>query len=342
MADKRIVSYDILNVMACIAVVYLHQNGAVHKFSYCPGWFFALGVECLCYFAVPVFFMLTGASLMRYDERYSDREFFRRRLKRTLIPFLLWSAIWFFIVLKQNGYDITDISVVDVFNGIINTEYQPVYWFFIPLFIMYSLLPLMVKAKDDLRLIRYLIILFFVLASCYTLYCKLTSSEANPFIANAIFGPMLYLLAGYYMSREVFSRNLFYGIIILAILSLIIRYFITCQLSINEGETNRVLFGYYLPTSVFPSFAVFLAITRGRYNIKPKKAKFLTKLATCSLGVYLLHKIVIAVMLRLVALWGVTEYSILWLSLMPILTYFICVIIVMTVKNNKIGNIIFP
>lgn len=76
--NKRIVYYDILNVLAIIAVVALHCNGIVHNFStnYKRAWMTSLIVECICYWAVPIFLMLSGATLMKYREKYNTKTFF--------------------------------------------------------------------------------------------------------------------------------------------------------------------------------------------------------------------------------------------------------------------------
>lgn len=203
----RVVAYDFLNILACMSVIFLHHSGIVHHYNGQSMWFCALAVECIFYFAVPCFFMLTGATLMRYDDRYSTKTFFRKRLSRTVIPFILWSCIWLLLNIIKGDVDVCDLAISQVLDGIINTRYQPIYWFFIPLFVCYLLLPLLVKAKDDTKLIKYLIFLFFTLGSCVPLLSRLLDIQENAFLSNAIFGPLMYLLCGYYFSRNRLKTN---------------------------------------------------------------------------------------------------------------------------------------
>ena len=50
-----------IQVISALAVVTLHTNGCFWQFSATERyWFTANIIECLCYFAVPVFFMITG------------------------------------------------------------------------------------------------------------------------------------------------------------------------------------------------------------------------------------------------------------------------------------------
>ena len=88
-----ILYFDLLNIFACFAVVALHVNGAVHTFAKTRNWVSCMFIEALFYFAVPVFFMLTGATLINYRKRYGTGTFFKKRLLKTLVPFIIWSII---------------------------------------------------------------------------------------------------------------------------------------------------------------------------------------------------------------------------------------------------------
>ncbi len=90
---KYVVAFDILNIISCFAVVALHVNGVFWRFSYDRYWITSNFIESLFYFAVPVFVMLSGATLINYRERYSTREFFKKRVVKTFVPFIIWSFI---------------------------------------------------------------------------------------------------------------------------------------------------------------------------------------------------------------------------------------------------------
>lgn len=77
---KRVVCFDALNVLACLSVIAMHCNGAVHVFADTYVWRQSLLVDVLAYWAVPVFIMLSGATLMPlpgalYDKRVSEASF---------------------------------------------------------------------------------------------------------------------------------------------------------------------------------------------------------------------------------------------------------------------------
>ena len=92
---KRVAYFDISNIIAIISVIVLHCNGIVHGNPMNRAWNTSLIVECICYFAVPLFCMLSGANLMGYREKYDTKKFFEKRIKKVLIPLIVWSIIMF-------------------------------------------------------------------------------------------------------------------------------------------------------------------------------------------------------------------------------------------------------
>lgn len=81
MGKRRFVYFDMLSIVATLAVVFLHCNGIVHWGPQTPHWSQALLVEVLFYWAVPVFFMCSGAKTMGYRDRKSTKDFLVSRLK---------------------------------------------------------------------------------------------------------------------------------------------------------------------------------------------------------------------------------------------------------------------
>ena len=83
----------VLNVFAALAVVFLHTNKCFWRFSTERYWATANIIECLFFFAVPIFFMISGATLIDYRERYDTKTFFKKRFLKTLIPYVCFVVI---------------------------------------------------------------------------------------------------------------------------------------------------------------------------------------------------------------------------------------------------------
>ena len=105
----------VLNVISALSVVGLHTNGCFWEFSKERWWFTANIIESVLYFAVPVFFMITGATLLDYTKRCDTKTFFTRRLKKTVIPFVFWSLV---ALLFQIYFYVTNKDVIFVLYGL--------------------------------------------------------------------------------------------------------------------------------------------------------------------------------------------------------------------------------
>ena len=66
--QERVIYYDFLNIGACFCVVAMHCNWIVHRFENTIAWKQSLLVDVIAYWAVPVFFMLSGAT--EYSGRF--------------------------------------------------------------------------------------------------------------------------------------------------------------------------------------------------------------------------------------------------------------------------------
>ena len=84
----------VLSVLSAFAVIALHANGVFWRFNAEAAWWRSANViESAFYFAVPVFFMISGATLIDYRDRYDTRAYAKKRAQKTLLPFLAWTAL---------------------------------------------------------------------------------------------------------------------------------------------------------------------------------------------------------------------------------------------------------
>lgn len=144
---------DVMNIVACIAVIAMHMNGAVWSFSYERYWLTSLIIECVCFWAVPVFFMISGATLLDYRTRYTTREYFQKRLGRTGVPFLFWSVVSiFWAVFVTHGLEPDVLKSAPLFlDAVLNTRGLSIYWFFPPLFALYLAIPFLSLIPQENR-----------------------------------------------------------------------------------------------------------------------------------------------------------------------------------------------
>lgn len=307
MSQKHLPCLTFLNVLACFSVIMLHNNN-FWDFSPGPQWVSANLIESLFYFAVPVFYMITGATLLEYSERYSTKVFFLNRIKKALIPFLFWSvaaAGWQTVKLAAAGQPI-DLRPTTLLDGILNTRYMSIYWFFIPLFMIYLSMPVLTMLADRLSACRYMTVLGVLFVGLFPLLLHLAGVPENPdFVPPVVCGYLLFPVMGYYLSRQPFRPVQRYVIYLLGFLGLLAQFLGTWALSADG--IDQTFKGYTNLPSILYSAAVFLAARQ--LSIPARLDSVLRWFAKRTFGIYLIHYYVIGIF-SLVP--GLDRSSLLW------------------------------
>ena len=293
---KRELYIDMLNIVACFCVICMHCNGIVHTYTGTEAWKQSMVVETLAYWAVPVFFMLSGATLTNYRERYDTKAYLLKRVVRVGIPFLAWTIIN--LVWKSYvGRIEFKWSLQYIISLFMNNKIENVYWFFAPLFSCYLCIPVLSMLKDNRKVLKYMAVCGLVTYSILPVLCQICGITYN----SSLYFPMaggyiIYVILGYLLSTEDIGRKSRYCIYGSAIFCIIIRYFSTVLLSKKIGELYKVFWGY----TNFPAvglaigvFVLFKYIKWDKLFSDNTKVKFIKNVASASFGIYLIHMIVI-------------------------------------------------
>lgn len=280
--------------------------------------------------------MLSGATLLDYRSKYTTKQFFTKRVLRAIIPFLLWSFILLLHSWITGRFSYKDVT--EVFNAIITTRvsHGDIYWFFIPLIALYCFIPVLSLLKDNKPILWYMVTLIFITHSCLPILLKLLGLKYNFSIAFPTMGYVLFLLIGYLFSQIELSKNQRVIIYVLGILSVIIRYFGTIHYSLLDGKINKIFFSYLQFHSVLLALAIFVFV---KYSFELGTANFLGLLSSCSLGIYLIHKLIMSYELKFL---GISADNFYWRFFGAFMTYGACLIIVLLVKRVPYLRAIFP
>ncbi len=297
---KYILYFDLLNIFACFAVVALHVNGAVHTFAKTRNWVSCMFIEALFYFAVPVFFMLTGATLMNYRKRYDTGAFFKKRILKTFVPFIIWSITGIcWSIFYTKGLKISDINTPAKFiSAVINCKGMGIYWFFPALFSVYLTIPLFSLVDEDKRIgkkgiFTYLILVYIVLNVLLPFVCRLTGIQWNSAL-NAVScgGYVVWFLIGYLLANTDINKKFRILIYILGLIGFFMYFYLTVQNSFKTGRFDKTYAGYMNIPAIFMGTAVFVLFKYGKWNSIEKHEKavrFVRNLSSASFGVYLIH-----------------------------------------------------
>ena len=296
---------QVLSVVASIAVVMMHTNGIFWEFAYEGYWVWSNLLECLVYFAVPTFFMISGCNLIDYRKKYSTKIFFVNRIKKTVIPFLIWSVIAC-VYLLAIGYIMPDsLTVQNVINAIFNAQYVSVYWFFMPLFGVYLCIPPLAMIPDENKkdIFKYLIVASFIFNIAAPFIFTMLDLAYNWNLSVEMAGGCLFfVLVGYYIDHYELTKRIKILIYLSGFAGFCTHFAGTWFLSFRDGALNETFKGYLTLPCVLYAVAVFLFFKDLNHT---KLMSFLAKgfsfFSDATFGVYLTHWFIINIWLRHVA-----------------------------------------
>ncbi len=299
---------DVLNVLSCFAVVVLHCTTVVYVNQGDVQWFVSVALQSLFMFAVPVFFMISGANLIGYRSRYSTKVFFQKRLKRvlmTLVGFSFFIYVLSCLAPTQLGLPARSFSLSEFIQLFLTNQICDVYWFMYSILILYLIIPLLASFASNKRLLEYAIGLCIVstavipFANRFAPNHNLFSVFAVPYLTGAI----MYYLIGYYIvtyspfeGRAEKMRPVF---LIAAICSVVFMALMTIKTNAPHTALSGAYSDYdnfyndylHLPVLVY-SISLFMLVRSLEPLFQSDKHSFIaviSKLSSLSFDVYAVH-----------------------------------------------------
>lgn len=304
---ERFVFVDVLNVIACFAVVMLHVSLIVFSPQATENWIFAVLIQALNIFAVPVFFMISGMNLLAYRRRYSTRTFFRKRFWRVGRALLIGSLFCYlvFCMFPQSFYgaELFKFGPADFLRRFLTNSINDTYWFFYDIIYLYILTPILSSLIQRKRLMEYTIILTLAISIGIPLCERLGIGHQYfdqlfswPLFASV---PLLYFLLGYYIKSNYHPKR-WHCWVALAVFLISSGMMFYLGLWSNGYHKPSGLASYYDPYYIGISspfclvqsvsvFVFFRSIEPSLRGLRADIKSFLRVLSSASLGVYLFH-----------------------------------------------------
>lgn len=297
MIKQRILYFDYLRFISIIAVLIIHVTAPSLPMSVDDmGWQINLVFNSMARFGVPMFFMISGALFLN-PARDVSLGYLWIKIRRIVIAFLLFSFIynclWYVatIGLKYNE----ELFVRKFIPNLIGGWYH--LWYLQALFVLYVLIPILRLIVKDRIIMRYMILLLFIVCSLFPLIGRIIDIQlftSNLFENMAIDLPKysLYFLLGYYVNtisiektKQKKSNNL---ILIIGLISFFIMIMSDILLSTYNGNVIIVFSSYMSPFTVVYTVCLFNYL-KNRYNNSNLITKFVSFVSSLSFGIYLVH-----------------------------------------------------
>lgn len=318
-------------------MVTLHCNGYVHTYHGDLAWSRSLVFEVLFFFAVPVFFMMTGANNMGYRRKYTTKVFLKRRMKKLLIPFVAWSL---FVYLYRNGQSGSPFDFLQAFMG---NEIVSIYWFFFAIISLTIAMPILSLLAEKEEGVKYLICASLVFISVVPAVCALLNIPWSlSFTIPVATYTVMYAMLGFYLANNNLDKRVRYLIYAGAILSLVLRYAFTWFSSTAAGQLDRTLFSYEYFTAVLPAVAMFLLFKNINWNggFFERHAKTVTAISGCAFGIYLIHILILQDFVFVTLGWSAASLRV--SVLCPFLIFLVSLVIIKVMQKIPVLKELVP
>ena len=333
-SNRKINYISLASVISAIAVVFLHVNGCFWQYKKgADYWFSANIIECICYFAVPVFFMISGATLINYYERYDLATYILKRVKKTCFPYLFWSVVGYFYYCFVIN-DSHEVSIKEIIRGLVNGKLVSVYWFFIPLFCIYLCIPIFAAISKSKRkeIITYICSIAFLINIIVPFAIRVLGLAINyPWKVYVGMDYLFFVLIGYLIAENDISKKIRIVIYCMGLFGLFLHVYGTYVLTIENGNIVQLYKGYNNLPSTLYSVAVFLFFKNVGTKILNIHLvnKLVLIISRYSFSIYLLHFFILQALTKV----GVNIYPLEYRLISPLFIVGFIVLVVAVLRK---------
>lgn len=300
---KQDLDTAIMRIIAAFFVVMIHASGS--------GSASAIVWNAVSRFSVPVFVIVSGYYMLSHA--CSSRQLAKKSI-RLFCLMLVWSGIFY-------AYDVLFAGVP--FGGmrelVVFLLTEPVHlWYLYAAITLYIFTPLLYIfcAHATKGQYQYALLVTFTFGSlvtillrsaCFPLLGEIIDQMKAPYTLGFIF---LYLLGGYFRRYGVTNkahRRLLYLCGVLGTAATVVSAFLLPR----YGLPRSLLLSFFAPNAMAAAAAFFVGVQQifAAVSLTDRWQRCINRLSACTLGIYLLHPLIISIMQR-----TVEPY---WLSLHP-------------------------
>jgi len=347
LASKNTIQWlDTLRALATIGVVVVHVSSPLVNMTYGKNmefWWYGNITDSIVRFAVPLFLMLSGATLL--NKEYGLMDFYKKRVSRVLLPFLFWLVAYFiyrFIIIAPKSQPAEFENILQwVLNLFLNEGGSKHLWYIYMILFIYLFVPFIGKGLRRLSDFNVqLILLGWIIISFFCKTMPINQYAWHGGYAEKLLGYFLhsgYLVLGYFINKQTFKhskKQLISGFIFLmcAIATSVLVFFS----SQNAHKLELSNYSYFTPLAILQTSALFVWIKgieiTNKYIIKIQGI-----ISNYSYGIYLVHIMVIGIFFRYGIFWTMT-HPLLSMPLVTIITITTSIAIIFLLRKIPFGK----
>lgn len=294
---ERIYYFDILKIISCIAVIFIHVTAPIMD-NFSPndfGWKVGNFYDSASRFSVPIFIMISGA-LFLSKETIDIKKLYKKNILRLLVAYIFYTifyAFWKFFVLNR-GIRLVNIKEI-MESAVLESHYH--LWFLPIIICIYMSLPILTKITNNSsrKEMKYTLLLFFIFIilknAIKAFSYKYLDAIVDRFSMLIVADYTGYFLLGYYLNKydiSIKKRIVFY---VLGIASFFACFFGTYFYSVYSNQFMATFYSNFFITTFFESIAMFLFMKNliSKVKINNIVSKVIINISNASFGIYLVH-----------------------------------------------------
>jgi surface polysaccharide O-acyltransferase-like enzyme len=283
--------------IALVVVVHVSATGS-YLWHTVPAtdWWISTAFNAFARTCVPLFLMASGATLLDTAKTEPVSRFLARRLRRIIVPLMVWSCVYLADRAWLMGESLTAGSIFRYLVTGATFYHLP---FFYYLFSLYLSAPVLAPFAERARGATVLyFILLWAAAACVQLASDLTG------VASGVAIPVIAGFAGYFVLGRMLRDSAIGGRAISVCLCLIavgwlVTLLATFRLTTAAGHLNELLFEYVRPNIATMSVASYLVLVSApvlRFAERhPAITRFMRQFGGLTFGIFLVHPLLLQI-----------------------------------------------
>lgn len=301
--DDRLIGIDLIKTFAVACVVMIHVSAGFASDAGMIGTAqHALSVvwRCLCGAAVPLFFMCSGALMLRAEKELSIKKLYLRNVLRLIVAMLVWATFYRLWNLLVSG-EMSVQGIVHALKDVVLFRHEFHLYYIHIMLLVYAFLPVTRAFTDSAseRLVRYFLLIWFLTGILYPTLkpywpFNLVRGFPEQWAMNMSYSAIGYTVLGHYLRSRRPSAALG-GVLTLGGFAAILLP--TLLVTNARGELFMdCLGGMSAPMCVFAAGLFILGLRAGDGL---KKARgFVAYMSKASFCIYLVHVFVMRVLMH--------------------------------------------
>ena len=306
MINKREMYFDYLRIFAILGVIGIHVVGInwfdtnVKSLS----WQVLNVYSSMCRYCVPIFVMISGALFLNQSKKLDIKKLYLKNIFRLFIALVFWSLVYavFSNIIMTRSFNMSILK--DTIKMFLSGYYH--LWY-IPMMIgLYIAVPMFKKICEDKKIEEYFLIIFLIFTTLIPFLAKVPKLDI--ILGNGIFSTSVamvsgfagYFVLGHYLDTYILPKKYEISIYVLGVLSLLFTIVSTAVFSIYKGFAFDAFYDSLTINNTIYIVAIFIFFKYhvGKIKLSDNIKNIIVKISNLIFGVYLIHNIFIALLIK--------------------------------------------